>query len=194
MIRKGEPWGVPMARPSDLVVAGSDAELAELVTRDAAGVYGLRAGDLHRSLGAPPERATMQLLPLDALLVRLDDEEALAVAHVVARNGWWHCPLLAAVNCAYVGEWNVAPRAHPNDGRFDVVEVSADMSSRQRLQARRRLPLGTHLPHPDIAMRTAESMAWTFDEPRDVYLDGIRRGRATRLAIEISPDHFSIHM
>ena len=136
----------------------------------------------------------MQRLPLDALRVRLDDVDMLAVAHVVARHGWWRGPLLAVLNCAYIGDWNVAPRAHPNDGRFDVVEVSAAMSVRQRLQARRRLPLGTHVPHPQIAVRTAESAVWQFDTPRDVYVDSVARGRATRLEIVIAPDHFSIHM
>jgi putative lipid kinase YegS-like protein len=193
-IRKGEPWGAPVPRPADLVLAGSDAELARLVAGDAEGVYGLGGGDLYRSLGAAPPRATMQRLSLDALRVRLDDVEWLAVAHVVARGGWWRGPLLAVLNCAYIGEWNVAPRAHPNDGRFDVVEVSARMSVRQRLQARRRLPLGNHVPHPQITVSTAEAAAWDFDAPRDVYVDGVRRGRATRLEIAIAPDHFSIHM
>ena len=48
---------------------------------------------------------------------------------------------------------DVAPRAHPNDGRFDVVEVSAAMPARARLQAWRRLATGTHVPHPDITTR-----------------------------------------
>jgi hypothetical protein len=193
-IRKGEPWGAPAARPADLVFAGSDAELAQLVAGDAGGAYGLDGGDLHRSLGRPPRREPMQRLPMDALRVRLDDVEWLAVAHVVARDGWWRGPLLGVLNCAYVGDWNAAPRAHPNDGRFDVVEVSAAMSLRQRFQARRRLPLGIHVPHPQIAVRTAESAVWNFDAPRDVYVDGVGRGRVTRLEIAISPDHFAIHM
>jgi hypothetical protein len=194
LIRKGQPWGQPAARPLDIVLADGDAELAELVAHDAEGAFGLLAGDLRRSLGSPPQREEMQRLPIDALLVRVDGVEHLAVAHVVARHGWWRGPLLAAVNCAYIGDWNVAPRAHPNDGRFDVVEVTGAMPLRQRLQARRRLPLGSHVPHPQIAIRTAESATWIFDEPRDVYVDGISRGRAQRLEIAISPDHFSMYM
>ena len=193
-IRKGEPWGAAGPQPAGLVLADDDAELAQLVTRDAAGVYGLRGGDLHRSLGSPPERDTTQRLPIDALRVRLDDQEWLAVAHVVARNGWWRGALLAVLNCPYIGEWNVAPRAHPNDGHFDIVEVGAGMSLRQRLQARRRLPLGSHVPHPEIEVRTAESATWSFDAPREVYVDGVPRGRAMRLEIAISPDHFSLYM
>ena len=193
-IRKGEEWGSPAARPAGLIVAATDAELARLVAADPGGAYGLGGGDLHRSLGSPPPRDDMQLLPMDALRVRFDDEEMLAVAHVVARNGWWRGALLGVLNCAYVGEWNVAPRAHPNDGRFDVVEVGAEMSLRQRLQARRRLPHGNHVPHPAIVTRTSESATWTFEQPRDVFVDGLRRGRAARVEITIAADHFAIHM
>ena len=110
------------------------------------------------------------------------------------RNGWWRGALLGVVNCAYIGEWNVAPRAHPNDGRFDIVEVSPTMSVRQRFQARRRLPHANHLPHPAITTRTAEHELWTFDEPRHLYVDGVPRSRCSRLEITISPDHFAIHM
>jgi hypothetical protein len=184
-----------VGRPTDLIVAATDARLAQLVDADPAGRYGLSGGDLHRSLGSPPARDDMQLLPMDALRVRFDEEEdAIAVAHVVARDGWWRGALLGVVNCAFIGDWNVAPRAHPNDGHFDVVEVSSTMTIRQRLEARRRLPHGNHLPHPAIAVRTAESGVWIFEQARDVYLDGVRRGRTTRLEITISPDHFSIHM
>ena len=193
-IRKGEQWGSPAVKPAHLVFADDDAVLAQLVARDAAGAYGVRGGDLHRSLGAPQQRDTTQRIPIDALHVRLDDEELLAVAHVVARNSWWRGPLLAVLNCPYIGDWDVAPRAHPNDGHFDIVEVRAGMSRRQRLQARRRLPLGTHVPHPEIEVRTADTATWSFDGRREVYVDGVPRCRATRLEIAISPDHFAIYM
>lgn len=193
-IRKGEEWGTPVSRPDDLVLAATDAELARLVSDDPTGSYGVGGGDLYRSLGSPPPRSDMQLLPIDALRVCVDDEEMLAVAHVVARNGWWRGPLLAVLNTGYLGHWNVAPRAHPNDGHFDVVEARAAMSLRQRWQARGRLPSGTHVPHPAITTRTGEWDVWQFEQPRDVYVDGTRRRRVRRLEVAISPDHFSIHM
>ncbi len=193
-IRKGEEGGTAVPQPASLTIAAGDAELAQLVADDRAGSFGVSGGDLHHSLGAPPRRQELRRLPLDALLVRIDNMEMLAVAHVVARNSWWRGPLLAVLNCSTLRTWNVAPRAHPNDGRFDVVEVSATMSLRQRWQARRRLPLGTHVPHPGIATSTADHGAWTFETPRDIEVDGVRRGRAARLEITLLPDHFSIHI
>jgi hypothetical protein len=192
-IRRGSEWGTPIERPVDLVVAGSDAELASLVasgTDDAC--LGVSGGDLHRSLGAPLQRHDMRRLPVDVLHVELDGRPILAVAHVVARRGWWRGPLLAAVNCDHIGTWNVAPRAHPNDGRFDVVEVDASMSIRSRLEARRRLPNGTHVPHPDISVSTADHRSWSFARPMRVWIDGIDCGRCRQLSVAIGPDHFTI--
>jgi hypothetical protein len=194
-IRRGEEWGTTVARPVDLVLAGSDAELAALVAADPAGSYGVSGGDIFRSLGSPAPRDPLQRLPMDALEVRLDDREAvLAVAHVVARRGWWRGPLLAVMNADHVGTWNVAPRAHPNDGRADAVEVDAAMSLRHRWQARGRLPQGTHVPHPSIVVRTLTESAWTFLRPAGVQIDGVAHGRAVRVAVRVLPDHFAIHV
>jgi hypothetical protein len=193
-IRKGEEWGSPAPRPTNLLVAGGDRELAELVAREPDGAYGVNGGDLFLSLGSPPDRVDMQRLPLDALLVRLDGREPIiAVAHVVARHDWWRGPIVIVANCGFVRGLNAAPRAHPNDGRFDVIEVSPRMSLRQRLHAHRRARSGTHLPHPDLVAGTARSQEWDLPRPFDVYVDGVAAGRCRRLAVEMSPDHFAIY-
>lgn len=194
-IRRGEEWGATVPRPADLVVAASDAELARLVSADPTGTYGLSGGDLFRALGEPAPRDPVQRLPVDAFEVVIDGGPAvLAVAHVVARRGWWRGPLLAVMNADHVGTWNVAPRAHPNDGRADVVEVAASMSVRHRWQARTRLPQGTHVPHPAITVTTTTGATWTFDRPARVWVDGVARGRARSLAVRVRPDHFAIHV
>jgi hypothetical protein len=192
-IGKGQPWGVPASPPAGVRSAASDAELAGFVAADAHGAYAVRAGDLHRSVGAPGGRDDVYRLPVDALRVTSDVGERLAVSHVVARNGWWSGPIVAVTNTGYVGQWNIAPRAHPNDGRMDVVEVSRTMGVRQRWLARSRLRHGTHVPHPDVQTRTAETVEWEFDEALGLYVDGVHLGRTSRLAVTISPDHFAIY-
>jgi hypothetical protein len=42
--------------------------------------------------------------------------------------------------------------------------------------------------------RVAESARWTFDAPTTVYVDGVRHGRCSRLAVVVSPDHFAIYL
>jgi hypothetical protein len=192
-IKRGEEWGTTVARPADLTLASGDADLARLVTADPTRPLGVSAGDLHRAVGSPAPRDPVQRLPMDALVVTLDDRTLIAVAHVVAMASWWRGRIVAVMNCDHVGEWDVAPRAHPNDGRFDVVEVDPRMGLRRRIQARSRLPHGTHVPHPDIATRVATGAEWTFERPTPVRVDGVACGRVSRLHVAISADHFSIH-
>ena len=193
-IGKGREWGVAVPRPNDLVVAESDRALARLVAERESGSFAVMDGDVHRSLGAGRDREMMQRLPMDLLRVRLDRTDHVAVAHVVARGSWWRGSLLAVMNVDHLRRWNVAPRAHPNDGRFDVVEVSSAMRLRDRLHARSRLGQGTHVPHPEIAMTTATSMFRDFARPRRVWIDGMLAGRAEHLEIEIEPDAYVLHV
>ena len=194
-IRKGEQWGTRAVRPSGLAVARTDAELAALVDADRGEEYGIAGGDLFRSLGSPPPREEGQRLPIDAVRVGLDGgEPILAVAHVVARRHWLTGPVVIVANCGYVRGFDAAPRAHPNDGRLDVIEVDPSMPIRQRLQARRRARSGSHLPHPQLRSRTVDAIEWEWAAPMRVEVDGIERGRCTRLAVEVLPDHFAIHV
>jgi hypothetical protein len=196
-IRKGEAWGTEVARPSGLRVARTDAELASWVSADPGGAYGVAGGDLHRTVGTPRAAgATAHRLPIDVLDVATDGRRHLAVAHVVVRRphpwGWWRGPATAVCNVDHVGRWNVAPRAHPNDGRFDVVEVAARMRLRDRWEARRRLPTGSHVPHPAIALRTATD--WTWTGAAHVWVDGVDTGPATEVTVRILPDASAIHV
>ena len=98
------------------------------------------------------------------------------------------------MNVDHLGDWNVAPRAHPNDGKFDVIEVDREMTVRERIQARGRLAQGTHLPHPRIATRTGIEANWHFERPQQLWIDGVRSGSVLDLSVEIEPDRFAIHV
>lgn len=136
----------------------------------------------------------MQLVDVDVLRVTADGRHLDAVAHVVARRGWWRGQIVMVMNVDHLGDWNVAPRGHPNDGKVDVVEVDPAMTLRERWQARQRLPQGTHLPHPRIATRSVATASWHFERPLGLWVDGEARGRVTDLAVEIEPDAFELHI
>lgn len=196
-IRKGEAWGAEVDRPPELRVARTDAELASWVRVDPAGAYAVSGGDLHRTVGTPRRAGpTVHRLPLDVLDVVTDAGRHLAVAHVVVRRphgwGWWRGSLVAVCNVDHVGRWNVAPRAHPNDGRLDVVEVDAAMGVRDRWEARRRLPTGSHVPHPAIAVRAVTG--WTWEGSAHVWVDGVDTGPATEVTVRILADATAIHV
>jgi len=191
-IRKGQPWGTTTPRPDQMVVARTDRELAELATNEPGSLLTVSGGDLFDSVGAPPVRDPVQRLPIDMLRIEADGESHRAVAHVVARRSWWRGSIVAVLNVDHVGHWNVAPRAHPNDGRFDVVEVDRAMSIRQRWQAGRRLPQGTHVPHPKIVVRTGSRESWRFDRPHRLFVDGEHVGSVRHFTVVVEPDAFTI--
>lgn len=195
-IEKGQPWGIEVARPSALQVAGSDQIVARLLTADVRAPVAPTGGDLHRTIGARPldGRPSLFEFPIDLLRVRLDDErEATAVAHLTAQlptciGGWWRGSVLMVMNAQFLGDWHVVSRGHPNDGRAESVEWGSEFGLRQRLEARRRLPTGGHVPHPSITTGSFRERSWTFGRALDIRIDGRPIGRARSLQIVVEPD------
>ena len=206
-IKPGQAWGRPVPRPPDLVVVRSDAELATELSRERGSPLGVGGGDLARTLGVTSTsagtlatRPTVNEYVIDLLEVRLDDAEEpiVACAHVVARSSWssghWlRGRILVVMNAEFIGDWDIAPRGHPNDGRAEVVDVDPSMSARERLAARRRLPTGTHVPHPSIATRSVRTGSWQFERPLDIVVDGRRVDRASTLSIDVIADAATVY-
>ena len=200
-IKPGEPWGRTVGRPAGLVVVAGDPELARLLTamrdgHDGPPVFAVE-GDFARTLGAPSVegRLTVNELPVDLIDIRLDGGAitATACAHVVMRNpwwrgGWWRGSVVVVMNAEYIGEYDVAPRGHPNDGRVEIFEVGSTFGVRLRWQVGRRLRSATHVPHPDIRTRTVRAASWNFRSPMNVWADGRRIGAATGVEVTVTPD------
>lgn len=190
-----------MPRPPDLRVATSDVELAAMLADASMQPVAASAGDVFRTVGARPvaDRAELLALPLDLVEVSLDDADPIvAVAHVLVRSpwragGWWRGEALAIMNAEFVGEFDVAPRGHPNDGRVETFRVGSEMAVRERWEIRRRLPSARHLPNPAIARRSVRSMTWDFDRPRVAIVDGRIHGRIRRLGVQVLPDAAVLH-
>lgn len=199
-IRRFNDWGQVIARPEVVELCNSDAEVAQVAShykqsRAPIPHVSLTGGSLALSLGDPPTSSTTDVheLPIDLLHVSYRMFNNTQITSVVAnsvvmRHKWWLGQVVAITNGGYLGSWEIAPRAHPNDGVFDVVEVAADMSYRQRQIARRRLPHGTHVPHPSIRRRQSRSDTWIFAKPIGLYLDEKYLGRITQIHVTIEPD------
>jgi hypothetical protein len=201
-IRKGEEWGVLAVPPAGLVTVTGDAELHDLLAagHPAGEPVGLLGGDLMRTVGGSGDAARLRdgrpvpHLPIDLVRVRRDDGAvATAVAHVVARRpawqgGWWRGPVTALMNAQFHGGYDVAPRSHPNDGKVDLIAASATMPVGQRRLARRRMPLGTHVPHPEITVRQLSAGEVDLGGSCHLWVDGRPWGSATALAVEVLPD------
>ena len=200
-VRKGEAWGREVEPPVDLVIARDDADLAahlerRRTDRDVPAVT-VRIGDLARTLGSAPVegRPTLHELPVDLLAVRVgaSDRTLPACAHVVIRSPWWRGGWLRGravlvMNAEFIGDSDVAPRGHPNDGRVEVLEVGSDFGLRQRLAARRAARTATHVPHPLIATRSVRTASWTFESPMTVLVDGVRVGTERSVEVTVVAD------
>jgi diacylglycerol kinase family enzyme len=132
---------------------------------------------------------------LDAMRVTLDDgEPTWGVAHVVARRQWLRDQVVMVMNAQFYGQFDVAPRSHPNDGKLDVVLVDPAMGMRERLQARQRARRGSHLPHRRLSSRSVAEIDLSFERPMVVWIDGVRVASATRLKVSAEPDAFTAYV
>ena len=74
-------------------------------------------------------------------------------------------------NGQYLDGSDLVPRGHPGDGRVEI-QVYA-LTPGERAPMRRRLPSGTHLPHPRITTTSGRSIeVTTGDRPWPLMIDG----------------------
>ncbi len=205
-LERGKDWGTPGPLPPDGVVARTDAEVRTVVetarrTGASPPPVGLLGGDLARTLGGRGDEARLRSpeavhLPVDVGSVLLDGRQFWFVAHLVARSpgplGWWRGRVVALMNAQYRGDWDVAPRAHPGDGRFDVGDVDPAFSLADRVKARRRLGHGLHVPHPRIAQHRVATWQERFTPAQHVWLDGQSLGPVGQVVARVEPGALTV--
>lgn len=195
-IAKGQPWGAPGELPEGGVVVASDAEAAAALDearreRRPFPALGLLGGDLCHTLGGGGGDGRLQgvRFTVDLGEALLDGRLHLFVAHLVARTRLW-TRAFVAMNAQWVGDWNLGPRAHPNDGLLDTYD--ARLPPGQLLPVRARLHHGAHLPHPGIKERRAAAVQVELDPPLPVRLDGVAAGRARVVSVRVQPDALTV--
>ena len=87
---------------------------------------------------------------------------------------------------------DVLPRAHPNDGFVDVLEVDPKISTRQRAIAWHRSATGSHLPHPDIRVSRSIDFQWS-GSPAQMIADGVTYKGVVWLQCTVLADAMSIY-
>lgn len=197
MIEKGSDWGSPGGPATGVPRFDDDRSLGVFLAELSQGnpltttqpTVALSKGDLARTLGmieGRAARAQSHLVPVDAIEIILDDDQAeIALAHVEVGSLRWAKRTLLLMNAAYLGERNVAPRAHPGDGLIDTVDLR--LSPRQRLEALSRMYSGTHVPHPDIVVGRVAVGEVRMTKRVRVRVDGARVGRARNIRFRAVP-------
>ncbi|HEX5586711.1 MAG TPA: hypothetical protein VFZ17_05345 [Acidimicrobiia bacterium] len=223
-IRKGEPWGSPWSGPPDLSVSGTDAALAAAVAAhpDSTIAWTPASGaDFARAVSLGGDAATRLglSLPCDALAVRTgasaDGTEMLAVNAVVVGTGpdrtgrltrnanvrvtadgrLLHEGAATGVlvgNGQFLRGTDVVPRGHPGDGRVEIQVYAVPAGERSAM--RRRLPHGTHVPHPGIRQASARSTVEVDVEGQEwpLELDGVEHPAVTSIEIRVVAQRFAL--
>ena len=210
-VRKGEPWGRPAAGPADTEVKGSDAELAAC----AAAQPGVRVAfrpapgsDLARAIGLHDAGSAVLEVPIDGL--RLDQQPEIAVNAVVVgtppdRMRWCNrsprvevtvdgrrrfegrAVAVVVASGQYLRGLDLVPRGHPGDGRAEVQIY--ELARAERAAARRRLPQGTHVPHPCIHELSGRRVEVRIPgRPAPLEADGKPWGQVRGLSVEVLPE------
>lgn len=195
-IRKGQRWGEPGRLAAGSPVVDTDAGLRGVIeAARRAGqpipTAGLLGGDLCRTVGGPgdPQRLSDggAVLAIDVARADIDGHTHWFCAHLVARRSWWFGRAVVVMNAQWLGQWDLGPRAHPNDGLLDATDGNLPFGDRR--EAARRARTGTHLPHPALQVRRAGSHEFVFDPGLDVWLDGQRVARRARhVTVTVEPD------
>ena len=197
MITRGELWGVPTTRTQTDVVVNGDLELASSSTDNR---LILNGGDIAHSLGdpqAPAIGASCTEVPIDALrlvitLTNGSTVSRIAASHVMIGH-WLRGRLICVSNSGFIGTKNVSPRAHPNDGLFDVMTLHSSMAIQQRFRARQKSFLGTHAPHPLVETSRARTIEFaSTSRSENLCVDGCRIRSWTAIQIEIVPDYWRL--
>lgn len=197
MITRGEQWGVQTRRTQADVMINGDRELASsspdhrLIVRD---------GDIAHCLGDPPTPdigAICTEVAIDALRITItlhdgDTFTQIASSHVKIGN-WFRGRLICVTNAGFIGPKNVSPRAHPNDGFFDVMSLLPSMRLQQRFRARQKSILGTHTPHPMVETSRARTIEFSsLSHSESLLIDGRRVRSWSSIHIEIVADYWRL--
>ena len=200
-ISKHLEWGRDILKPEDLVICQDDAAASRLLTgliseSKHLPIIAIKGSKLARALGtngAQLESKSMRALPFDLIKINFTNSSnekvmVIAIGYALLRNSWWRGEITAVLNTSFIGDWDCAPRSHPNDGKFDVVSVGSQMRPMQRLIASRRLRLGTHLPHPKISNHQATNLELSSSALPNLFVDGQRFAKVSQISFTLLPD------
>ena len=191
-ISKHGSYGTPVSRPPTLNVLQSDLEIAQhYVSGHTATPCTVTNGSIALSLGISSElnfrdsESNQQMTLVDIDLLQIDfrtrppstanssTSSRIVVAGTIAiqhRTLLSTCLILS--NSGLLGSRDVLPRAHPNDGFVDVLEVDPKISIRQRAIAWSRSATGSHLPHPNFRVSRSIDFQWS-GSPARMIADGV---------------------
>jgi len=209
-ISKHTNWGVEVSPPDDLVICQTDRDASEFIGRlfaanEPVPPIAIIKSNIARAVGkqgAVLNSSKMLSTRFDLIAIEYQDyatnkDRVFSLGYAILRNSWWRGELTGVFNTSFIGNLDFATRAHPNDGKLNLITVAPQMKLSQRLFAYRRLRLGTHLPHPDI--KTSQIKKYVFDgsldskKRMDLYFDDQVIRSVENCEITVLSDALTLH-
>jgi hypothetical protein len=191
-IEKGRNWGSSSPLPTDGVIVKDNKELWKKINRCKREgidlpVFGLLGGDLWRTLGGRHQENRLYgedatTLDIDLGCVLLDGKIYWFCAHMLIGSKLKGKKFFIS-NVAHYGKANPTPKAHPGDGKFDMLEL--ELSTIQLLKGRKRASTGSHIPHPEIKYKRVASEQFSFVKKMNVEIDGEKIGKFSNIVFRI---------
>lgn len=212
-IRKGENWGTYVEPPDELIKVNDDLAAANFLTShfgSSTSVVNLAIGEsqIGRTLGvkgAEFRHDKMLLTPFDVVEVTYTPsnrpakqggsqvERRFFMGFSLIRRRFWLGGATMILNSSFINGRNFAPRAHPNDGKFDVIELDESMKIRQKFAAFKLAKSGSHLPHPKIRYIQAPEHSVDLDRPCELVIEGQNFGSVDRCVFRVIPDSVNLY-
>ncbi len=209
-IGKGTNWGYPGVLSPQSPIFTSDADVSTYLDAHVKSLaieandvpdspldvapIGLTGGVLWRTVGGPGvvgRYATPDArhYTCDLAIAIVDGNRRAFVASLMARNRWW-TKVAVVMNAQDIGAYRFGHRAHPGDALLDVYEAHIELRDIPKIA--KRAKLGSHLPHPGITERRLPKASFTFEQPRQLWLDEQRAGMVKQLSVTVVPDAFIV--
>ena len=203
-ISKLSAYGTSVVRPKQLVVLRSDREIASdflkggqrstntVISGSIAQALGITSKDSSSSSAALVTHVLIDLLQIEFRTTKTKDQilRMVVAGSIMLQSHTLLNTHLIISNSGIVRGRDVLPRAHPNDGFVDVLEIDEAMTTRQRLSAWRRAKTGSHLPHPQLRASRSPEFEWSGRASRmvadDVTFAGVEWLRCKVLTDAIS--------
>ena len=205
-ISKLSPYGTPVARPQQLVVLHSDREIASdflkggqrssntVIQGSIAQALGITSNESISNSGALVTHVLIDLLQIEFRTTKTKDHisKIVVAGSIMLQSHTLLKTHLIISNSGIVRGRDVLPRAHPNDGFVDVLEIDEAMTTRQRLAAWRRSKTGSHLPHPQLRASRSPEFEWS-GRPSRMVADDVTFAGVEWLRCKVLTDAISLY-
>ena len=206
VIKRGEDWGQRVPRPADLLVLNNDVQANQFLTKQLQGSLPTQSiailkSNIARSLGLNGSDLNVEKMlktRFDAIEIEFSDGDdkishQCFLGNAVIRRSWLRGAMTGVFNTSFIAGRDWAPRAHPNDGKLDVLLLDDAMSLRQRITAYRLSRSGSHLPHPQLKYLQSQSYVVSDLDAAKLTVDSVEFGEVKYCSFRLVPDAISIY-